>query len=116
MDLYKSYSPKDMASFINLSHTEHSKERSQQRCLPMDKIKVAMLYSTSFFKQGYIYHVVKNSDLPESFDKRQKNELKNIVVIISGENNKIITCYRNKNAMHNIKKKSKRLAKNRYAA
>ena len=116
MDLYKFYSPEDMAEQINLEFTEHSKRRAKQRSIPMDLIQLAMLYSSTFFKQGRLFYVVKNSDLPESFDKRQKNELKNIVVIVSGENNKIITCYRNKNAMHNIKKKSKRLAKNRYAA
>ena len=46
-----------------------------------------MLYSNVFFKQGLIYNVVKNSDLPNNIDKKQKNELENIVVIISGDSN-----------------------------
>ena len=116
MDKEEYYSKEEIASLINIKHSNHSKTRVQQRALPIKKMKLAMLYSNVFFKQGLIYHVVKNSYLPNNIDKKQKNELKNIVVIISGDSNEVITCYRNKNAMHQIKQKNKRLAKHSFAA
>ena len=116
MDYYKFYSPEDIAEQVQLKHSNHSRARAGQRALPMDLIQLALLYSISFFKQGLIFYVVKNSDLPNSFSKRQKHELKNMVVSVSIKNNEIITCYKNKKAMHHIKKKSKRLSTKKYAA
>jgi len=112
MDLYRYYSPEDIAEFINVKHSNHSKSRAKQRGLTMETIKLAMLYSIAFFKQGMLFYVVKNSDLPKSFIGKQRNELKNIVVVVSGNSGEIITCYKDKNAMHNIKKKGKILFKN----
>ena len=116
MDIERYYSKQEIASLINIKHTEHSKARAQQRAISIDLMKLAMLYSVAIFKQGLIYHVVKNSNLPNTIDNMQKNELKNIVVVISGKTGEVITCYRNKNAMHHIKKKTKRLAKRRLVA
>jgi len=35
-------------------------------------MKLAMLYSVAIFKQGLIYHVVKNSNFPNTIDNKQK--------------------------------------------
>ena len=96
MDIERFYSKAEIASLINIKHSKHSKVRAQQRAITIDLMKLAMLYSVGIFKQGLIYHVVKNSNLSNTIDNRQKNELKNIVVIIAGDSDEVITCYRDK--------------------
>ena len=116
MDLYRHYNSEDIVNFINVEHSTHSMTRASQRGIDMDTIKLGMLYSNEFFKQGLIFYVVKTSYLPDSLTKQQRLKLENLVIVIAGDSNQIITCYKNKNAMHLIKRKSKRLSVKRNAA
>jgi hypothetical protein len=42
---------------LKFAHTKHSLCRSDQRGISKSKISVALEYGTTFFKQGFIYHV-----------------------------------------------------------
>jgi len=88
-------------------HSNHSEVRADQRGIKKTSIQVAMNYCTSFFKQGLIFHVVKNSLIPESLDPNIRKSIMNLVIIIAGDSGTILTCYKEKNAMRQIRKKSK---------
>lgn len=95
---------------FNFSHTQHSNKRSCQRGINKDKIIIALVYGKATFKQGLLYYVLGEKDIPAHL-QQEKNKFMNIVVIVSGDSNEIVTCYRSKNAVKNIKLKPKVLKK-----
>jgi len=95
---------------FNFSHTQHSNKRSCQRGINKDKIIIALEYGKATFKQGLLYYVLGEKDIPAHL-QQEKNKFMNIVVIVSGDSNEIVTCYRSKNAVKNIKLKPKVLKK-----
>jgi hypothetical protein len=95
---------------FNFSHTQHSNKRSCQRGINKDKIIIALEYGKATFKQGLLYYVLGEKDIPAHL-QQEKNKFMNIVVIVSGDSNEIVTCYRSKNAVKNIKLKPKELRK-----
>src|SRR5436190_430302 len=78
---------------FKFEHTNHSYLRACQRGLNQHKIAVALQYGETIYKQGLIYFVLGEDNIPESLCK-QKEQLKNTVVIVSGDSNQVITCYR----------------------
>ena len=95
---------------FNFIHTSHSNKRSCQRGVNTDKIIIALEYGNTTFKQGLLYYVLGEKDIPAHL-QHHKNKFMNTVVIVSGDSNEIVTCYRSKNAVKNIKLKPKELRK-----
>ena len=101
---------------FNFEHTKHSFKRACQRGFNKQKIAIALEYGENIYKQGLIYFILGEKNIPDSLIK-QKEQLKNIVVIVSGNSNQVITCYRSADPFKNIRVKSERLSKNHsYAA
>lgn len=101
---------------FNFKHTSHSFLRASQRGINSNKITAALKYGENIYKQGLIYYVLGEHNIPESLSK-DKNKLKNTVVVVAGDSNNVITCYRSSNPFKNIKLKPKRLApRYKYAA
>lgn len=94
---------------FKMTLSKHSNERINQRCISREAIEIAMIYGEEFFKQGLIFHVVGETNVPELVDPQLKKKCKNLVVVVAGDSGEIITSYRNKNPFRHIKKKSKRL-------
>jgi hypothetical protein len=92
------------------THTLHSFKRSSQRGIDSNKIIVTLEYGEVFYKQGLIWYVLGTKYIPPHLEHK-KNQLMNTVVIVSGNSNQIITCYRCTNPFKNIKTKSKTLQK-----
>lgn len=100
-----------LIQILKFQHTKHSLFRSDQRGISKSKISLTLEYGTTFFKQGFIYYVLGEKNIPQSMN-RDKSHLKNTVVIVSGDSNQVITCYRSKSPLKKIKHKSKELYKN----
>jgi len=96
---------------MKFEHTEHSFIRSCQRGLGQSKIALALEYGQTYFKQGLNFYVLGEKDIPEYMDK-EKSHLKNIVVIVAGDSNQVITSYKSNNPFKRVKNKSKELYKN----
>ena len=94
---------------FNFKHTQHSFIRASQRGINSSKINAALQYGESVYKQGLIYFILGEHNIPDSLIK-EKEKLKNTVVVVSGDSNEVITCYRSPNPFKNIKLKSKRLS------
>lgn len=93
----------------NFYHSKHSRRRSDQRGIKGDHINIALNYSESFFKQGLVFHVVKNNLIPDDLDPKMIKKIKNLVIVMAGDEARILTCYRSKNGMKHIKRKSSQL-------
>lgn len=91
-------------------HTEHSYLRACQRGLNREKIIAALQYGENVYKQGLIYFILGENNIPASLSK-QKEQLKNTVVIVSGNSNQVITCYRSADPFKYIRTKSEKLCK-----
>jgi|JI6StandDraft_1071083.scaffolds.fasta_scaffold23386_4 hypothetical protein len=96
---------------FTFEHTQHSYIRASQRGLNNQKIVAALQYGENIFKQGLIYFILGENNIPTSLNK-QKQHLKNVVVIVSGDSNQIITCYKSADPFKNIRIKSDKLCKN----
>jgi hypothetical protein len=92
------------------SHTNHSKIRSSQRGINSDKIIVALEFGEVFYSQGMQWYVLGEKNIPH-YLQHKKKQLMNTVVIVSGNTNQVITCYRCTRPFKNIKIKSKILQK-----
>jgi hypothetical protein len=92
------------------SHTHHSFTRSSQRGINSDQIIVALEFGEVFYSQGLQWYVLGEKNIP-TYLKHKKNQLMNTVVIVSGDSNQVITCYRCTKPFKNIKTKSKILQK-----
>jgi hypothetical protein len=69
-----------------------------------------MDYSDPIFKQGLIFYAVTEKKFPEKLNHRIAEKLNNLVVVVSPESNKIVTCYKSNNGIRHVKKKGDRLA------
>lgn len=96
---------------FTFEHTQHSYLRARQRGFNHQKIVAALQYGENIYKQGLIYFILGENNIPDSLCK-QKKQLKNTVVIVSGDSNQVITCYRSSNPFKNIRTKSEKLYKN----
>jgi hypothetical protein len=96
---------------MKFEHTKHSLIRSSQRGIGNSKISLALVYGQAYFKQGFNYYVLGEKDIPEYLSK-EKSHLKNIVVVVSGDSNQVITSYKSSNPFKHVRIKSKELYKN----
>lgn len=95
-----------------LQHTIHSRYRASERGITDSDIQTALDYSDSIFKQGLIFHIVKNKLIPNNLPKKQASRIRNMVIVMANDEGKIITCYKSNKASSHIRKKSKRLQYN----
>ena len=96
---------------FNFKHTRHSYQRASQRGISSNKIEAALQFGESIYKQGLIYFILGENNIPQTLIK-ERNTLINTVVVVSGDSNQLITCYRSSNPFRNIKHKSKKLFHN----
>lgn len=109
-NLNSNFSPNIKIEY-NIQHTFHSHARCVERNINDSDIQEALNYSESFFKQGLIIHVVKDRLIPESLNQNIVSRIRNLVIIVSGDEPQIVTCYRSANAFRRIKRKSNRLSR-----
>lgn len=101
---------------FQMSLSDHSIERMIQRNITEDIIQIALLYGKTFFKQGLVFYVLGEQNIPNLVSAKVRKKCKNLVVVTAGDSDAIITSYHNNNPFKYIKKKSKRLSKHKYAA
>ena len=110
--IYCKESGKSESYHFNLS--DHSQKRSSQRGFNNQLILDVLDYGDAIFKQGVVFYVIKNNSLPANMSPNKKERLKNMVVVVSPWDAKVITCYKNKNGVKDVKRKSKRNLKASY--
>lgn len=98
------------SEILSFRHSQHSFERASQRDINDRNIALVIEYGTEFFKQGLIFYALGENNLPAGMKNRLAKKSMNIVVVVAGDSNTILTCYRSKNPLKHLKKKQKNLA------
>jgi hypothetical protein len=114
----KAYAKDNESGYVQefeFKHSGHSLHRASQRCLNNFRIRIALIYGDSIRKQGYEYCILGEDRIPDELIK-YKDKLKNTVVVMDGDSETIVTCYRANQPYKHIRKKSKTLFTNRMAA
>jgi len=96
---------------ILFNYSNHSISRAAQRGIQTPSIETIIQEGKTIHKQGYKFLFMTVKELRYHAPAEQK-KLKNLVVVMAGDSNTVVTCYKNKDAIGNIKRKSKRLLKN----
>jgi len=112
--LLKVISKDEKTGFVEsfkFTHTNHSFQRSSQRGINNDQMAKTILYGEPYYKQGLIYYVLGEKQIPKQYQKN-KESLKNTIVIVDGQSDTVITCYRSKAPFKHIRRKSSILIKN----
>jgi hypothetical protein len=92
---------------IKLSN--HCQLRIAQRGISVKAIKHVLTYGDIIYRQGLKFHY-----MPKSKCKKleiDKSLVKDLMVITNSNKTEIVTCYKNPKAVHQVKKKSKRLSR-----
>lgn len=92
---------------LTFNHSEHSLRRANERNIKSENIADVIEYGKAFFKQGMVFYVLGEHQLPDA--KIQDNS-QNIIIVVAGDSNTILTCYRSNKPFKHIKKKQKNLA------
>lgn len=91
---------------FRFTHSVHSFERSSQRGMSAVKLATALAYGSPYYKQGLIFYVLGEDDIPLTL-KKERTKLQNTVVVVDGDSGMVITCYRCSEPHKHIKRKSK---------
>lgn len=87
----------------------HATIRASQRGVTNSIIDFMLKNGEQIKKQGLKYYFMTKNTL-KYLDLKMQDKLRNLIVIASSDGC-IITCYKNENAIKQIKQKSKRLSK-----
>lgn len=87
----------------------HAYVRLSQRSISHNDCMEAILYGRKFHATGVVFHFIGQKELNDCIMLQGDRErLNGLVVITDCSNQEIITTYKNKSALKEIKKKSKR--------
>lgn len=99
---------RSLASNQPISYSFHSTVRADQRGISRSSIEILANEGQVIYKQGLRFFFMTEKDL-KFFDCDLAAQLKNLVVVLAGDSNYVITSYKNPKAIKSIKRKSKRL-------
>ena len=90
----------------HIAHTSHSRTRASQRGINDKLIPYVLEFGEFFRKQGLRFYAVAMKHLPKHMDHHLREKLNNLVVVMSGDSNDIITCYKANNAVKHVQRKA----------
>lgn len=90
--------------------TDHAQRRCDQRGIGMAEIELVTAHGKVISRQGLLFHVMREKDIPRHLPAAVQGRLKHIVVVLpASEPDLVLTVYRNAGAMAHIKRKGKKL-------
>ena len=90
----------------NYQFSRHCLQRAAQRGIQADAIAYTLEFGRVYFRQGMFFHVLGKKELPPAL-RHEWERLRHTVVVLSGDDNTLITAYRADNPFRNIRRKSK---------
>ena len=97
--------------------SKHALERISQRNIDKNDIKFVLKFGTRIHNGGALFIFLRHKDIPDEFridDKFAK--LEGTILVISKDGEHLITAYKNKRGIRQIKKKIKRFVPDKKAA
>jgi len=89
--------------------SRHASERASQRNLSHDDLAFVMQYGQEIHRAGALFIFLGHRHIPKQFrGNRNIMRLAGTALVVSSDCQQVITAYRNRNAIRDIKRKSKR--------
>ncbi len=88
--------------------TFHAQKRINQRRFNEDLIKLAVKYGTVIYKAGAKFIFVRRKDIPKEIPKSIAEKIEGLIIVMNPNDGTIITVYKNKNGLRELKRKDKR--------
>ena len=90
--------------------TDHAQRRCDQRGIGMEEIELVTAHGKVISRQGLLFHVMREKDIPRHLPAAVKGRIKHVVVVIpTSEPGVVMTVYRNPRAITHINRKGKKL-------
>jgi hypothetical protein len=88
--------------------TAHAQQRAGQRRIPEENLHLVLKYGTRVHKAGALFVFMRKRDIPPVLSIRSQDRLEGLTVVMDPLGEEVITAYRNRKALRDIKRKSKR--------
>jgi hypothetical protein len=98
---------KKVVGKYRFTHTKHSFQRSLERNIKSTQLLAVLVFGIQFQKQNLIFHVASHQSMANCSDSSTGKHLVGLVVVTDITQSVIITCYRNKHSLKNLRKKPK---------
>jgi hypothetical protein len=93
---------------VMMKFTNHALIRMNQRKISDKMLKLALRYGCVIYNAGAKFVFVRKKDVPEDLPKAVAEKIEGIVIVINPVDETIVTVYKNKDALREIKRKIKR--------
>lgn len=90
-----------------ITPTPHARKRMQQRCISLEDLELAVTIGQVLYCAGAKFVFVGLRDIPAA-RRRELAHLEGVTLVLSTESDRVLTSYRNKGALRDLKRKLKR--------
>jgi L-fucose isomerase-like protein len=99
----------DKTDVMNVQFSNHAAKRVSQRGIEPAVIAEIIKYGTRIHKQGKVFHYICKADIQLYYHKDDRKRFESVIVL-TGQDGRVVTTYRNPDAVSEIKRKPKRLS------
>lgn len=90
----------------NLRYSEHAITRMAQRNLSRQDIEYVYEHGQRIWSGGVQHRFLRHNDIPDG-DRKRKHRLEGTVILLDKSGKTVITAYRNRRGLKNIRQKQK---------
>lgn len=87
--------------------THHAEHRISQRGIAPELVAIVMRHGTRVFNGGCLFIFMRQKDVPANISGSARDKLEGITLLLDPTTKRLITAYRNRNALRDIKRKRK---------
>ena len=87
--------------------SNHSHIRVQQRAVSVDAIEIARQHGRRIHTGGAVFCFLGRRDIPDYLPAAQRERLEGLTLVLSPDDETVITAYRNRRALKDIRRKKK---------
>ncbi|MEN3039641.1 MAG: hypothetical protein ABDI07_10955 [Candidatus Kryptonium sp.] len=96
-----------------MKFTHHAFKRIGMRRIEQNLIDIALRYGIRIYRAGVKFIFVRRKDIPNDLPSKIAEKVNGLVLVLNPIDDTIITVYKNKNALKEIKRKLKRYDKSK---
>ncbi|MCS7230449.1 MAG: hypothetical protein RMJ81_10020 [Candidatus Kryptonium sp.] len=99
-----------------MKFTHHALKRIGMRRIEQNLIEIALRCGVSIYSAGAKFVFVRRKDIPDDLPAEMAEKINGLVLVLNPIDDTVITVYKNKNALKEIKRKLKRYDKSKYVS
>jgi hypothetical protein len=88
--------------------TAHAGQRLGQRGISEEELQLVLTYGTKVHNAGALFVFMRRRDIPRTLSPHSQDHLEGLTIVLDPLGEEVITAYRNRRALREIKRKSKR--------